>query len=351
MAPIVLSFVSSHMANRMVVGVPAIARLARSWQRAQQALGGAEPMRVFWPDDGGLDARSRSEIDRLAPGLALIVETAGQPRGQILAAEQLPDEAIIAQWLNGGAEMDYPSFPLDDEQSARRALDVAGMRIIKATGKPGDGIVSRWLNRPLSQAATRQLLRISTIRPGHATALTAIIALVMFAALVTGGTSGLIAGALLFQLASIADGIDGEIARATFRSSESGAMWDSAIDAATNLGFILGVIINCWQQGWMAAAQLGLAGLLILATGMAVLGAHSRARGQALNFDGAKQAFAASSAGWKRWLRYLTMRDFYCLFFAVMIVAGWVLPALAMFSVAAAIWLAVVVIVLGRKDA
>jgi len=49
-------------------------------------------------------------------------------------------------------------------------------------------------------------------------------------------------GALLFQAASMFDGVDGEIARATYRTSRSGAALDSAIDAATNFAAMLGII-------------------------------------------------------------------------------------------------------------
>ena len=47
-----------------------------------------------------------------------------------------------------------------------------------------------------------------------------------------------------------------------------------------------------------------------------------------------------------RWLRYLTMRDFYCLFLAVMIAAGQVTAALAIFALAAAGWLVTVIALL-----
>ena len=49
-----------------------------------------------------------------------------------------------------------------------------------------------------------------------------------------------------------------------------------------------------------------------------------------------------------RWLRYLTMRDFYCLFLAVMIVAGLTTAALTIFAIAAAGWLATIIALLLR---
>ena len=144
--------------------------------------------------------------------------------------------------------------------SSAALLSAATKRLIAATGKPGDGIVARLINRPISQAISGQLLRWPQIRPIHATSVTALLALAMAVCLLTGGQAGLIAGTLLFQAASIIDGVDGEIARATFRSSRRGAMLDSLVDAAANIGFIGGVVINLWIAGRYQVAMTGLAG-------------------------------------------------------------------------------------------
>jgi CDP-L-myo-inositol myo-inositolphosphotransferase len=134
------------------------------------------------------------------------------------------------------------------------AMKVASRQIVASTGKSGDGIVSRYVNRPISRAITRVLLRFPGIRPHHATAAAGAIGILMAASLLVGGKAGLLLGAILFQLASIVDGVDGEIARATFRSSSAGAMWDSLTDAATNISFIGGVTVNLWLRGFEDAA-------------------------------------------------------------------------------------------------
>lgn len=247
--------------------------------------------------------------------------------------------------------MRLPSPPPPPPADPEAALRAAARGIIRATSKPGDGIISRHLNRPVSQACSALLLRLAWVRPGHATVLTALIAVAMFACLLSGTIAGLIPGAVLFQIASVADGIDGEIARATFRTSASGAAWDSWVDAATNLGFLAGVIANLALRGQNTPALIGLAGLGILALGMGLLGWHARARGEPLHFDGAKQMLGERETIVTRWLRYLTMRDFYCLFLALMIAAGLVGTALAIFTLAAAGWLATVIALLWRARA
>ena len=69
---------------------------------------------------------------------------------------------------------------------------------------------------------------------------TRLLALAMLPVLLLGGETGLILGGILFQAASVLDGVDGEMARATFRTSPSGATLDSAVDIATNLLFVAG---------------------------------------------------------------------------------------------------------------
>jgi CDP-L-myo-inositol myo-inositolphosphotransferase len=329
-------FASARTADRLVAGVPAAARLARSFGEAQPGA----PLMLVLGDGERLAACTLAEIARLAPGVAVEVRD-----GAGIPAETLPDAATIAAWLAG--EMQPPPPPVDPDAALREAARA----IIRATAKPGDGIVSRHLNRPVSQACSAMLLRLACVRPGHATVLTAVIAFAMIACLLTGTVAGLIAGAVLFQLASIADGIDGEIARATFRTSPQGAAWDSGVDAATNLGFLAGVIANLWMRGESTPALIGLAGLGTLALGMGLLGWHARARGEPLHFDGAKQMLAGHESALTRWLRYLTMRDFYCLFLAVMIAAGQVTAALAIFALAAAGWLVTVIALLWRARA
>jgi phosphatidylglycerophosphate synthase len=328
-------FASARTANRLVAGVPAAARLARSYGEA----GARAPLVLVLADGGSLAPLTMAEIARLAPGVPLEISDAAQ--GVMMTGERLPDAAQIAALSAGAA----PPPPADPDA----ALAAASRAILRATAKPGDGIVSRHLNRPVSQACSALLLRLPWIRPGHATVLTALCALAMIACLaLLPGELGLVTGAVLFQLASIVDGIDGEIARATFRTSPRGASWDSAVDAATNLGFLLGLVGNLWLAGRGEEAMIGLAGLAMLVIGMSALGLHARARGEPLNFDGAKRMLDERPSPLRRWLRYVTMRDFYCLFLAVMIAAGLVWHALAIFAGAAALWLVTVTALLLR---
>ena len=91
-------------------------------------------------------------------------------------------------------------------------MDVTGT-IFKGIGgfyyvKTTDGIVSRYLNRPISQRITRTLLRCPGITPFHATLGTATLGLAMILSLLLGGHPGLILGAIvLYFRESIVAGI------------------------------------------------------------------------------------------------------------------------------------------------
>lgn len=235
-------------------------------------------------------------------------------------------------------------------------LAAAGRNVLRETAKPTDGIVSHHINRPVSRAISGLLLAIPGIRPGHATIGTALISVAMFAALVgCEGDWGLFAGALLFQAASIFDGVDGEIARATFRSSRVGAALDSMVDAATNLAFLLGVALNLHWQGSHLSAQVGLSGLAMLLVGLALIGRASAKSHAPFSFDVVKEHYRARSgaafAPLVRGLTALTSRDFFALGFALLIASGMASQALALFALIAAGWLAAVIFALAPRQA
>jgi CDP-L-myo-inositol myo-inositolphosphotransferase len=195
------------------------------------------------------------------------------------------------------------------------------------------------------------LLRFPAVRPLHGTILTAAIAIIMIYFLIQGTQQGLMIGAILFQLASIIDGVDGEIARATFRSTPQGAMIDSLIDATANLGFIGGVTLNLYMQSEIVAAKAGVAGLVMLATGLTLIGFRGRKNEAGLTFNAVKEHFSAQRSRVMTWLTWLTMRDFFALVGAVLILAGFGPPALILFAVVTTGWLAVVMAVMFRQAA
>jgi phosphatidylglycerophosphate synthase len=82
--------------------------------------------------------------------------------------------------------------------------------------------------------------------------------------------ASMILGALLFWFASVADGIDGEMARTRMTESARGEQIDTAVDHATHVLVFGGVLVGWWRQGIgtgglavMAAIALGLPAMFL----------------------------------------------------------------------------------------
>lgn len=337
----------------MVAGIPAAARAAH-----QVVLGaaGGRGLRCDIAVPGGWRPSERLlvELARLAPATSFNFADANSiattPETLYISGEALvPAEAIQSALEDPEASrhavfLSPADLPDNDQRSeARRIADLgmAGNAIISGTGKAGDGIVSRHFNRPISRTISRLLLRFPGITPLHATFGTAACAIAMALCLFLGGPAGVIPGALFYQAASIVDGVDGEIARATFRTSDRGAMLDSLIDAATNLAFVAGLAFNMWLQGETLSAAAGLGGLVMLATGLFLIGMRARASGGPFTFDGIKHHVQARRSTLMQWLTWITMRDFYAAAAAVAILAGFAAETLIAFFVGASGWLLV----------
>lgn len=125
-------------------------------------------------------------------------------------------------------------------------------QLLRGSGKSRDGIVSKFLNRPISRVITRILLKLP-ITPNAWTILTFALAPVGFVFLVRGDYTGFLAGTAVFQLINILDGCDGEIARAKYLDSERGRRLDAFCDFVANLFFVLCVGIGLFRQSSVTA--------------------------------------------------------------------------------------------------
>jgi len=350
---VVLVFLSAKTAEYSVAGVPAVARAAREIALAADSGPGISRCQIVVPGDWKPSAWCLAELTRLAPDLDWrIGESISRDFASLyVCGEQLVASDTIRAALSGVSISSSNSADVTaggSEEQVLAGLRHRGKAIIAATGKAGDGIVSRYLNRPVSQSISRVLLRYPGVTPFHATLGTMALGLAMAFSLFFGGEKGAIIGALLFQAASIFDGVDGEIARATFRSSRAGALLDSVTDAVTNLAFIAGLTINLWQQGLLHAAAAGAAGLAMLATGLFLIGLRTRASDGPFTFDLIKNHFRGRKSPLMQCLTWLAMRDFFAAAGALLILLGLAPYALIAFSVVTAGWLAVTLTVLSR---
>lgn len=299
-------FSSQSTACFPVAAVPAVARAAR-----EAALAGAASVVVVTPRIWQIDSRIGSEIKRLAPGVDVTLAAHVPHNINIaLVGEAItPAPAIVAMRHEPAAATVLA--PLD-EHEALKLLRHRQREIFSSAGKPGDGIVSRLINRPLSKMITRAILRFGPLHPMYATLGTALIGIAMLAVLVAfPGYAGQVWGALLFHAASMFDGVDGEVSRITFRSSKLGATMDSLVDLSTNIGFFAGLIWNFHHSGSKHLAAVALVGLVALALGKVLLGLAATRKRQAVTFNAVKDHFAQNPSRLKLLLTWLTMRDFY----------------------------------------
>ena len=120
--------------------------------------------------------------------------------------------------------------------------------------KPQDGFVSRCLNRPISSRVTRVLVKFP-IHPSAFTASIFVLPLVAAVFLVRGDYLSVLMGAAIFQVFSILDGCDGEIARAKNLASKFGQRLDNLCDFLGSLIFVLalGSGLNHFKEGVICA--------------------------------------------------------------------------------------------------
>ena len=127
----------------------------------------------------------------------------------------------------------------------------------RAGQKPWDGPVSRFLNRPLSRPLSRVALRAG-LSPNAVTLIAFALTLVAAGTLALGALAWpfLVAGGLLVQAASVVDGVDGEVARASLRSSPAGAFLDTVLDRIGDAALLvaLAVAAGADRTAWAAFA-------------------------------------------------------------------------------------------------
>src|SRR5437870_9995747 len=123
--------------------------------------------------------------------------------------------------------------------------------------KPQDGFVSRFLNRPISRRVTVFLLKFP-IRPNGWTVSIFVLPLIAGAFLARGDYASVVIGAAIFQVFSILDGCDGEIARAKNLESKFGERLDYFCDFAASLVYVisLGLGLHRSREGIVCAVLI-----------------------------------------------------------------------------------------------
>lgn len=328
-----VTFDSGRSASRRIAGVAAAARIVRELAEA----GFAQAWLVL-PEGERLSASALEDVGRLAGSLKVEIGA-----GTTAAADQsvlrLQGSRLVPAGHLLAGEPHAPGADIVRLDSRDAAAE-----ILRRTGKTSDGPVSRWLNRPVSRRLSTLLLLVPGLRPNHASAGTALLAALMFGALILGGASGLITGALLYQAASIFDGVDGEMARATFRSSPAGAAIDTLVDVATNFLFISGLAFNLEWSGHAHALSFYAWGFSMFVLGLGLIGWRSWRSEGPFSLDLVKSDYRNRFTGrlipaFFRVSTIITSRDFYALASLVLILAGWPMFILYSFAPVTTAWI------------
>ena len=189
-----------------------------------------------------------------------------------------------------------------------------------------DGVVSRYLNRPLSRPMAR-VLRPTALTPNAVTAFTLLLAFAAAAGIAAGWN---IAGGIAIQAVSVIDGVDGELARLKQQATRFGAVFDAVTDRYADAAMLAGMTVYAVRFEDHARAEF----VGMLAVSAALIVSYSRARIEADLPDVIGSGSLDSIFG-------LASRDVRLLIAAVGTVAGqcyWTLAVLAVLSALTIAW-------------
>jgi CDP-alcohol phosphatidyltransferase-like enzyme len=276
---------ADESADWMVAGLRQLDRLALSIDEFAVDNNETSPVLVaiLWREDLDQSQRWVPVHPRLTK-VAFTTDLDGQPYDLILSTRLFLYRKAIAALLEQVVAHPVPQPPSWENYSKATELreparpgawefitngdeiDDIERRFLRGSGKSQDGFVSRHLNRPISRALTRLLLRLPAT-PNGWTWLIFPIPVVAALVLGRGGYWSFVWGVIFFQVFSILDGCDGEIARAKFMESERGRQLDDLFDVLSNILLVLGLGFGLRaahpQFGWLFLAEGIVAGGLI----------------------------------------------------------------------------------------
>jgi hypothetical protein len=251
---------ADESANWIVAGLRQLDRLALSLDELAVENRETAPIEVclFWRPDVDSSARWIPNDPRLTH-VAFTTEQDHRPFDLILTTRLFLYRKAIRQLIAETGERaaalqpatweDYFRFASAsflvrpgawEQMRNQAAIGEVETRFLRGSGKSQDGMVSRHLNRPLSRAITRLLLPFP-VTPNIWTWLIFPIPVVAAVLLSRGTYWSFVRGLVLFQVFSVLDGCDGEIARAKFMESESGRRLDDFFDVLSNILLVLGL--------------------------------------------------------------------------------------------------------------
>lgn len=335
---VVLSLVQAGVSELSVYG-PQAAAVCEAFRRDGRLTIPVQPHRADVPIDLIFreDAFVAPELVREL-GLGAVLRDA---RGEVAVMRLRPTrvanpESLLPMLEAPGGPSAQPAYTAD----VLRLFDpgdrrLARNRLFAMLVKPSDGPVSRHLNRHVSRAITALVIPLG-MTPNAMTVLVLLTGLLGAYVASSGNPAQQLLGAVLYQLHSIIDGCDGEIARLTHRFGKHGALVDSLVDDLCNGAFFFGLslgVARMTQATWPLATgtvtALAYAGVIGLQYS-AVL--RATGRGDKTKFWSAVSRDRSSVFDV---FRALLRRDVFVLLILFAVASGLQLAAVALFPLAA----------------
>lgn len=158
----------------------------------------------------------------LDPNIFKIIEKI--KKNEIQLSEVVKEAKLPVSFVDGEFWMD-----IDTKEDAKKANNALVKAAIKSSG---DGFISRYLNRKISTALSAKL--VNHLSPAQMTVVSFFVGVVSSLLLLYS----ISLAAVLYQISSILDGCDGEIARASLRTSKIGGYVDSILDRFVDFLFL-----------------------------------------------------------------------------------------------------------------
>ncbi len=119
--------------------------------------------------------------------------------------------------------------------------------LFRATRSSTDGVVAKLINRRISNRLTKWLIK-TPITPNQISIFNLLFTIFIAWLVSLGKPLNTIIGGFLFQLASIFDGCDGEVAQIKLKDSKLGAYVDTITDHVSYFFFISGVTLGAYHS-------------------------------------------------------------------------------------------------------
>lgn len=166
----------------------------------------------------------------------------------IIAAEHGLDviESAVTETYNAPEKTVYHRILSADDVKIGQNILTRSLR--KPLGRDADGLVAYFINRPCSLQISKRLAN-SFVTPNMVTLVGLLIGLAAAALIATGHYPLMALAVVLWQISSMVDGIDGELARMRMSPSHKGEWFDTVADDVTNITFMLGLGHGLYMTG------------------------------------------------------------------------------------------------------